>query len=541
MTRQELLDHCYQKYQILGQVDLDQWSKDQFFNFYYELPDLLQQLYRPVYQNSQRILFTIDRCNFSKHTCQDLLVNLQIFLNQVDISNYFVEVLIDDALGIDELQAEMLKNSIDPVPIHFACYHSDHLQQQEFKSFDKEFLLNKSKVFCIYPWTHLYVHPTGDIGACCAGEKWVGNLKNHSLEDIWNQQAMKDIRLSMLSESPISACRSCYENESVGASSLRNSANKMLGHHIDRIDQTQQDGTVEDFKLIRWDVRFNNLCNLKCRICHHVCSSSWHQDLVNLDSDWAEKNPKALLFAGQHQTDVWEQVMPHLDYAEEIYFAGGEPLMMDEHFLILEELERKQRFDVKLFYNTNFTHVQLKDREVFDYWKKFKNVEVSASLDGSGVRGEYMRKGTDWNVVVKNRQRMMKECPNVQFRVGATASILNVLHLPEFHRELVNQGLIMPSDFFVGLLQDPVHYRVDIATPAMREEIQKQYQEHLDWLGPLDSVGRATNSFKSVLTFMQQTDNTKLLKEFWKKTVELDTLRNESILDIIPELEIIKL
>jgi hypothetical protein len=86
-----------------------------------------------------------------------------------------------------------------------------------------------------------------------------------------------------------------------------------------------------------------------------------------------------------------------------------------------------------------------------------------------------------------------------------------------------------------------VHYRVDIATPAMREEIQKQYQEHLDWLGPLDSVGRATNSFKSVLTFMQQTDNTKLLKEFWKKTVELDTLRNESILDIIPELEIIKL
>jgi sulfatase maturation enzyme AslB (radical SAM superfamily) len=247
------------------------------------------------------------------------------------------------------------------------------------------------------------------------------------------------------------------------------------------------------------------------------------------------------LFAGKHETDTWEQVLPHLDYAEEIYFAGGEPLMMEEHYEILNELVTREKFDIRLFYNTNFTHIQLKNREVFDYWKKFNNVEIAASLDGSGTRGEYMRKGTIWNTVVSNRQRMMEVCPEVAFRVSATCSILNVLHLPDFHREWVELGLIKPEEFFVGILKDPMFYRVDIANEHLRQKVYDKYQQHLEWLIPLDTLGRATNSFRSVLTFMTKTDNSRLIPEFWSKTEELDSVRKESILDIIPELEILKL
>ena len=540
MTRQELLDYCYQKYQVLEQVDLDQWSKDRFFNFHYELPEILKTLHRPVYEENQRILFVINCNNFTKRSCLDLLTNLQVFLNSADISNYFVEVLINNNDTIDELQHELSKTSIDPVPIQFRKYQSTAVESESLPV-DKEFLLNQSKVFCMYPWTHLYVHPTGDIGPCCASERWVGNLKDSTLKEIWNQKPMQDLRLSMLSESPASACKRCYELETSGAGSQRAQANKTFAHHIDLIDQTKSDGTFDDFKMLRWDVRFNNLCNLKCRICHHVCSSSWHQDLAKIDPAWAEKNPKSFLFAGKHETDTWEQVLPHLDYAEEIYFAGGEPLMMEYHYEILNELETREKFDIRLFYNTNFTHIQLKNREVFDYWKKFNNVEIAASLDGSGTRGEYMRKGTIWNTVVSNRRRMMEVCPEVAFRVSATCSILNVLHLPDFHREWVELGLIKPEEFFVGILKDPMFYRVDIANEHLRQKVYDKYQQHLEWLIPLDTLGRATNSFRSVLTFMTKTDNSRLIPEFWRKTEELDSVRKESILDIIPELEILKL
>lgn len=539
-TRQVLVDQCHQTYQILNLIDLNQWAGDRFFNFHYELPDILKQAYRPVYEDHQRILFVIDCGNFAQHTCQDLLTNLQIFLNKTDISNYFVELLINDNADVQYLQKELAQVSTDAVPITIKTYRSESPIQDITQSIDKEVLLSDSKVFCMYPWTHLYVHPTGEIGPCCASERWVGNLKQNTLQEIWNQQPMKDLRLSMLSDSPASACKRCYEMEAAGAGSLRILANKTFAHHIDLVDKTNIDGSLDEFKMLRWDVRFNNLCNLKCRICHHVCSSSWHQDLAKLDPDWAKANPKSFLFAGRHETDTWEQVLPHLDHAEEIYFAGGEPLMMQEHFDILNELERKQRFDVKLFYNTNFTHVQLKNRDVFDYWKKFKNVEVAASLDGSGERGEYMRKGTDWHTVVANRKRMMEVCPNVSFRVSSTASILNVLHLPDFHKEWVELGLITPEEFFVGLLKDPMYYRVDMATQDMKDQVNEKYQQHLAWLEPLDTLGRATNSFRSVLNFMNKTDNKQLLPEFWNKTQQLDTLRNESVLQVIPELEILK-
>jgi hypothetical protein len=67
---------------------------------------------------------------------------------------------------------------------------------------------------------------------------------------------------------------------------------------------------------------------------------------------------------------MWTQLEPHLDYVEQIYFAGGEPLLMEEHYRILDELVRRKRFDVRLIYNTNFTHTDLKGNSVFEYWKQ---------------------------------------------------------------------------------------------------------------------------------------------------------------------------
>jgi hypothetical protein len=43
--------------------------------------------------------------------------------------------------------------------------------------------------------------------------------------------------------------------------------------------------------------------------------------------------------------------------------------------------------------------------------------------------------------------------------------------------------------------------------------------------------------FESAINFMMATDNSHLLPKFWEKTSQLDTIRNESMLAVIPELE----
>jgi hypothetical protein len=225
---------------------------------------------------------------------------------------------------------------------------------------------------------------------------------------------------------------------------------------------------------------------------------------------------------------------------EQIYFAGGEPLMMDEHYVILEELEKRKKFDVRLVYNTNFTKTKLKDRSVFDYWKKFDSVAVGASLDAMGSHAEYIRKGTKWTEVEENRRLMIEICPNVDFYISPTLSIQNALHLPDFHRDWVERGLIQPQDLNVNLLQDPEWLRIDIAPGHYKEKIRVKYQEHLEWLRPLDKLNRATVGFESALNFLK-TDNTKLLPKFWERMDKLDKMRNENLSEAIPELNEIRI
>ena len=400
----------------------------------------------------------------------------------------------------------------------------------------EQFLLTESKIFCIYPWIHLHAYPTGEAYPCCHAEMGVGqvgNCRSNTLEEIWHDQPMVNLRNDMLSETKSPACARCYEQEESGFFSGRRSANKHHGHHISRVND-------EKFKMTYWDIRFSNLCNLKCRSCGHIFSSQWYQDQAKLaGGDWKDHNT-VLNYAGRTETDMWEQLLPHIDYVEQIYFAGGEPLLMEEHYHILDELVRRRRFDVRLIYNTNFTHTDLKGQSVFEYWRQFNSVAVGASLDGSGSYGEYIRKGTNWKTVESNRIEMIRTCPDVDFYISPTLSIMNAWHLPDFHRDWVDCGLIRPQDLNVNILQDPAHYRIDIAPMEYKQQLKEKYIKHIDWLKDHDQLGRATQGFESAVNFMFATDNTYLIDTFWRKTNELDDIRNEHILNVIPELVALK-
>ena len=568
MTLEQLLKDYQEQYDVVGVVSLDDWYARASDERHKWLRERLHSVYRPEFTDNQRLIFTLsqgDEYQIESDAAGVILTALQEQLNQIDISNFFVVLLTNTPDQIEPSFAAISQRSTDPVPISVEYFDGvlptkritndrrnmgyNYNSVRPLKiSVDKlteqhKQLLLESKNFCIYPWVHLYVEPNGSAYPCCGADYKVsdglGNTNQSPMKAIWNDQPMRDLRLQMLNDQPSKVCSRCYEQEASGFFSMRNSANKHHGHHIARVDSTKADGTVDDFNMIYWDVRFSNLCNLRCRSCGPSFSSSWFQDQLKIAPNYGD-NHRALIFAGKYETDLWEQLIEHIDHVEQIYFAGGEPMMMDEHYRILEELERRERFDVRLIYNTNFTQTTLKDRYVFDYWKKFNSVAVGASLDAQGVRGEYIRKGTDWAEVEENRRMMMQVCPAVDFYISATVSILNAWHVPDFHRDWSDRGLVHPRDFNVNILTDPEHYRLDIAPGDFKKEIEKKYQNHLAWLTPQDNLRRASNGYESAITFMNATDNTHLIDTFWRKTHELDSIRKENILDVIPELAALK-
>jgi hypothetical protein len=118
---------------------------------------------------------------------------------------------------------------------------------------------------------------------------------------------------------------------------------------------------------------------------------------------------------------------------------------------------------------------------------------------------------------------------------------MNARHLPDFHRDWVEQGLIRAQDLNVNILQDPAYYRIDIAPAEYKAELTEQYKNHILWLKSAgDSLGRATQGFESAINYLQATDNSHLIPKFWAKTHELDAIRKESVLDVIPELKALK-
>ena len=391
-------------------------------------------------------------------------------------------------------------------------------------------LLIKSDVFCILPWIHLHAYPDGRAYPCCLAkyENHVGSLRENTMEEIWRDKPMQELRNNMLNEIKSEVCTKCYEQEDNGFFSMRNSSNKNFGHHIKTLDSNE-------FKIRYYDIRFSNLCNLACRSCGDVFSSNWVKEAKKMQ--WLKPDHPNVSYAGRYKTDAWEQLLPHIPYLEEVYFAGGEPLMMQEHYDLLKELLRQGRNDVKLVYNTNFTELVFKGDSVLPLWNEFECVSIGASLDASYERAELMRHGTVWSKVVKNREEMLKICPTVDFYVSSTLSIMNSYHLPDFHKEWIELELVRPMDWNINILQSPEYYRIDVLPEVMKEEVVQKYNDHIEYLKPLDEFSRASKGYMAAVNYITNTDNTKHISELKNKLSFLDRYRNQNFYSVFPELE----
>ena len=342
----------------------------------------------------------------------------------------------------------------------YGAKEPEKLKIKDMTPKEKELLID-SETFCMLPWMHLHAYPDGRAYPCCfAFDPYpVGDLNKQSLKEVFNGDKMKEMRVRMLNNKKSRECMKCYDQEKSGFFSLRLSSNKHFGHNVPLVHNTLPDGTA-DFVMKYWDIRFSNLCNMACRSCGTWFSSNWYEDHKKLTGS---PPPHAkIMRVGRHTNDLWEQMLESFEYAEQFYFAGGEPIIMEEHYRILKELDRRKMYHVRLIYNTNFSKTKFKDIDVFELWNKFDSVSVGASLDAEGPRAELMRKGTKWEETVANRKRMMEVCPQVDFYISSTVGLTNSLHVCDFHKSWVEQGLIKPQDFNFNLLQHPVWQRMDI-------------------------------------------------------------------------------
>lgn len=362
------------------------------------------------------------------------------------------------------------------------------------------------------PWVHFHVGNKGVVNACCVGNIPFGNINSNDFDEIWNGKSIQKLREKFMDGESDSRCKVCIQREAGGVKSIRQETfEKFPG-----FDVHQSKGPIY------FDIRFSNICNFRCRTCWHGASSKWFKEANELGRAIGHE----AILKNVEDFDVFIQKMgPYLQNAQEIYFAGGEPLVMEQHYLLLEWLIAN-KVKPRLRYNSNFSVMHFKQWDVLKMWEEFPEVEILASVDGEGKRGEYIRKEFIWERFSKNREALRKY-PHISFKVAPTVSILNIDHLPVFYQTLINESIIQPEEFYINVLERPYYYNVKALPVARKEKITIEFNQFIEKIES-QNMGE---QFKAILGFMWAEDLSQHFGAFVKETQVLDRMREEKGLD----------
>jgi radical SAM protein with 4Fe4S-binding SPASM domain len=386
---------------------------------------------------------------------------------------------------------------------------------------------NSTLPYCILPWMHLYVAPSGAAYPCCFGSmsRSVGDLHENTIEQIWDGDRMRTFRERMLRGLDNEHCARCHRAEAAGYRSFRQTVNEKFSHHASR-----SSGVSPEMHLAYLDFRFSNLCNFRCRTCNPDYSSAWNDDMRSLDPKYRGKE--------SIRWGTWRDAVPHLNTAEEINFAGGEPLLARDHFEILRWLLERERFDVKLTYNTNLSVLDYKGVSFPEIWARFKSVRVSVSLDAGGIRGELLRKGKNWPDFEANLKRLWKYRDAIALGFTTTVSVFNVQATLDLIDYLRCEGYLHGDVHFdVNFLDGPSYYSVQILPKHMKERIQHVYERRMERDRSMGGhTGHLHDCLSGVIQHMLAADRSSEIPRFLEVTRRLDQIRGEDTFATFPEL-----
>jgi radical SAM protein with 4Fe4S-binding SPASM domain len=399
---------------------------------------------------------------------------------------------------------------------------------------------------CVLPWLNLNFFPDGMVLPCCELTNYTsfGNVNHQTIEEIWNNNSIKLMRKQMIKGIKPRMCSKCFDYERLNVRSSRFYRNEYFKNKLKEIPEiTKKDGSVDKVDLRGWDFRFSNFCNNKCRYCGPYFSSSWIPDAKKLGWISKDATDKPTKVESICQLSNMDFLKTYIDTVEQINFVGGEPLLTEEHWQILNMLDERKKYNVKIMYNTNLSILKYKNKNAFDFWAKCgRNIELSASIDEIDERAELIRSGTIW----KNVEANLKAVSNIGIHVmpSITVSAMNVFRLPEIFDRMIEIGVIKQefdnwNNFLLNILWTPPMYHMSILPDEIRLGIREKLEKFIRNYEEKYNV-EIRSRFLYLFEHLEKPWNKKNCREFIEFTDTLDKIRGENTWKTIPELNCIK-
>ena len=379
-----------------------------------------------------------------------------------------------------------------------------------------------SPTFCALPWLHLSSRPDGKMRTCCTsnassvqdpnsnikiggGEVGVvrteaglpANFNTTSLEEAWNSAYMKNVRTTMLRGEKPASCLKCYKEEEAGHLSKRNWETNYWGERFnltELVAETSPTGVIPP-KIRYIDLRMGSKCQLACIMCSPHDSSGWvkewnavypkiQNERLKNTSNWENKGQNHGASYNWHKNNpkFWKELYAQIPNIYQLYFAGGESLIIEEHYNLLEEcIKNGHAKNIELRYNSNA--VEWRD-DLFDLWSQFKRVRFHYSIDAHGEQNDYMRYPSTWKHQEEVFWKLDGTAPQVEVTTATTLTALNIGYIPEFTKWKVDQKFKKINKWPLGAGGINMHFaywppqlNVKVLPADIKLKITKKYEE----------------------------------------------------------------
>lgn len=447
---------------------------------------------------------------------------------------------------------------------------------------------------CPIPWMSQSYRANGDIRVCCQAQHGptggilkdkdgnVLNARDSDLNAIRNAPIEKSIRKAMLENKWHPECQRCMTEEQAGMTSRRIIENKLwtVGgwNQLEEKDKytweylkehTEEDGTIDTDAIGNnfFDVRFGNLCNLKCRMCGPTDSSMWYDEQVKLWGDTYKdshgtvkliKNekgkhvPEVNVYDWHESEHYWQQMENMIPIIRKLYIVGGEPFMIDQHYNFLQKcVDGGYAKNIVVEYNSNITNIP---ERAWTIWKHFKRIGIGASIDAVGDLNYYIRYPSHFDKIWENLTKLSRAEGNFRMWLATTINIYNVYVLPDIMQYYIENTLprVNDDDFKPIMTPHPLHgpqfLNIRALPKDVKDLIAQKFDNSLETLyNTIDkhinnptrnqaSKKQAKLILDTYKDFMYAKDFSNLLYKFWEHTNRLDNIRGHYFKDYCPEM-----
>ena len=380
--------------------------------------------------------------------------------------------------------------------------------------FEKK-LKDKKIWWCPLPWTHIFSSLSGRYAPCYDALAPTGhNMENTTIREWYTSDYQNRLREEMLKEDYDGKffdkhCTGCRKHELLyGRSDRMKYVEQVLAGTFDSkvpellraVQKFQEDGKIDlDERILDIKMKmFGNACNLDCYMCTPRSANTRTLSLKKIgkvfDPDLDPKDGERMNTMKHDGEEYLDDVASVAKYTRSIKLIGGEPLVMKNHYKLLDKLVQSGHSKgIDLIYKTNLSVFKMDNYDFRNYFGKFKEFIMKISIDSYGKYNDYIRKKSDWPQLIDNMM-VMKNRKDSRVNVHSVVSFLSVMHIWKLQEYLKKIGI--PHTYYI--IQHPAILQVKNLPYEIKQKLIPKYKDYPNIVKSLEKKQNKLDFVKTI-------------------------------------------